>query len=197
MKMLFCSAKGGQGKTTHSISYAKHRGALYFTNDYESGTIEIYQDIFAEDQLHIIKNEDSLKIPAELDVIFDFGGWIDERIETIAKFCDVVVVPLCYQSVADFIPCIKVVNSLNELNNNVIVLINNTDKNDIDGVRKNLNKRFPSNKVFVINKSKFIPRLANEGKTINRLESESGLNKYSLRKLTPQINEFYNYLDKF
>ena len=197
MKMLFCSAKGGQGKTTHSISYAKHRGALYFTNDYVSGTIEIYKDIFPEDHLHIISNEDRLKLPADLDVIFDFGGWIDERIETIAELCDVVVVPLCYQSVADFIPCIKVVNSLNKLNKNVVILINNTDKKDVEGIKNHLNKNFPDNKIFVINKSKFIPRLANEGKTINRLESESGLNKYMLKGLISQMNEFYNYLDGF
>ena len=195
--MLFCSAKGGQGKTTHSISYAKHRGALYFTNDYVSGTIEIYKDIFPEDHLHIISNEDRLKLPADLDVIFDFGGWIDERIETIAELCDVVVVPLCYQSVADFIPCIKVVNSLNKLNKNVVILINNTDKKDVEGIKNHLNKNFPDNKIFVINKSKFIPRLANEGKTINRLESESGLNKYMLKGLISQMNEFYNYLDGF
>lgn len=197
MKILFYSSKGGQGKTTHAISYAKHRGALYFTNDYESGTVEIYKDIFPEDQLHIIRNEDSLNLPADLDVVFDFGGWVDERIESIAKVCDVVVVPLFYQSMADLMPCIKTVNTLKELNENVVILINNTDKKDVDDLKKGLNKKFPERKIFVVNKSKFIPRLANEGKTIQRLASENALNKYLLRDLLDQLNVFYTYLDKF
>lgn len=197
MKILFYSSKGGQGKTTHAISYAKHRGALYFTNDYESGTLEIYKDIFAEDQLHIIRNEDSLSLPADLDVVFDFGGWVDERIETIAKICDVVVVPLFYQSMADLMPCIKTVNTLKGLNENVVILINNTDKKDVDDLKKGLSKKFPERKIFVVNKSKFIPRLANEGKTIERLSNENALNRYLLSGLLTQLEEFYNYLDKF
>lgn len=197
MKILFYSSKGGQGKTTHAISYAKHRGALYFTNDYESGTVEIYKDIFPEDQLHIIRNEDSLNLPADLDVVFDFGGWVDERIESIAKVCDVVVVPLFYQSMADLMPCIKTVNTLKGLNENVVILINNTDKKDVDDLKKGLNKKFPERKIFVVNKSKFIPRLANEGKTIQRLASENALNKYLLRDLLDQLDVFYTYLDKF
>lgn len=197
MKILFYSAKGGQGKTTHAISYAKHRGALYFTNDFESGTVEIYKDVFPEDQIHIIRNEDSLSLPADLDVVFDFGGWVDERVEIIAKVCDVVVVPLFYQSMADLMPCIKTVNTLKELNENVVILINNTDKKDVDDLKKGLNKKFPENKIFVVNKSKFIPRLANDGKTITRLASENALNRYLLRDLLAQMEEFYIYLDKF
>ncbi|TAA74128.1 MAG: hypothetical protein CDV28_1382 [Candidatus Electronema aureum] len=195
MKILFYSSKGGQGKTTHAISYAKHRGALYFTNDYESGTVEIYKDIFPEDQLHIIRNEDSLNLPVDLDVVFDFGGWVDERIESIAKICDVLVVPLFYQSMADLMPCIKTVNTLKGLNENVVILINNTDKKDVDDLKKGLNKKFPERKIFVVNKSKFIPRLANEGKTIDRLSNENPLNRYLLSGLLSQLNEFYNYLD--
>jgi hypothetical protein len=130
-------------------------------------------------------------------VVFDFGGWVDERIESIAKVCDVVVVPVYYQSMADLLPCIKTVNTLKELNTNVVILINNTDKKDAEDIKKGLNKKFPENKIFVVNKSKFIPRLANDGKTVDRLASENSLNRYLLSGLLAQLNEFYNYLDKF
>jgi Icc-related predicted phosphoesterase len=159
--------------------------------------VEIYKDVFPEDQLHIIRNEDSLSLPADLDVVFDFGGWVDERVESIAKVCDVVIVPLFYQSMADLMPCIKTVNTLKGLNKNVVILINNTDKKDIDDLKKGLNKKFHENKIFVVNKSKFISRLANEGKTITRLASENALNRYLLRDLLAQMEDFYNYLDKF
>lgn len=197
MKILFYSVKGGQGKTTHAISYAKHRDCLYVTNDYESGTLEIYSDIFAENQLQVIRKENKLELTPEMDVVFDFGGWVDERVKDVAKLCDVVVVPIYYQSQADLLPCIKIVNSLQALNKNVVILINNTEKKEVEVINNGLLSEFPELKVFTFNRSKFIQKLANEGKTIDRLSNESGLNKYMLKNLISQKEEFYNYLDKF
>ena len=79
----------------------------------------------------------------------------------------------------------------------MVILINNTDKKDVDDLKKGLSKKFPKKKIFVVNKSKFIPHLANEGKTIERLASENALNRYLLSGLLTQLEEFYNYLDKF
>lgn len=76
-------------------------------------------------------------------------------------------------------------------------MINNTDKKDVDDLRKGLNKKFPENKIFVVNKSKFISRLANDGKTINQIAREHALNRYILSGLISQIDELYSYLDKF
>lgn len=197
MKVLFYSSKGGQGKTTHAISYAKHRGALYFTNDFESGTIEIYKDIFPDDQLHIIRNDEDLELDDSFDMVFDFGGWVDERIETVAEICDVVVVPIFFQSMADLMPCIKTVNTLSQFNENTVILINNTEKKEIENIKNGLTKRFPDKKIFVIKHSKFITRIANEGKTLERIAEENPLNKYMLKGLTAQLDEFYNYLNKY
>ncbi len=197
MKILFYSIKGGQGKTTHAISYTKYKEALYLTNDFESGTLNIYQDIFKKNQLQVIGPKDNLNIPDNLDIVFDFGGWVDEKIKKITKMCDVVVVPLFYQSMADLLPCLKVVSSLSKYNHNIIVLINNTETKDIEDLKETLNKKLPQNKIFIINKSKYFIRLANEGKTIFDLSKESGLNKYILKNLVKQIKEFYKYLNNF
>ncbi len=49
--VLFYSRKGGQGKTTHAISYAHWCKRNYYTNDYGNATIETYQDLFDEGNL--------------------------------------------------------------------------------------------------------------------------------------------------
>lgn len=202
MKILFYSVKGGQGKTTHAISFAKYKEALYITNDYESGTLDIYSDIFSENQLQIIKPETKLDFKGLKgidNIIFDFGGWVDEKIESIAKNVDVVVVPIFYQSIADLMPCIKTVNSLSKYNKNIVILINNTDTNDIEDLQKHLKDKFLEFKVFVINRSKYINRLANDGKTIFDLSKEGGIVKFNLLRtgLTKQIKDLYDYLDNF
>ncbi len=197
MKVLFYSIKGGQGKTTHSISYAKHRDCLYITNDHESGTINIYSKMFAENQLQVIKPDDSLNIPSDYDIVFDFGGWVDERVKQISKLCDVVVIPLNHQSSADLMPCMKLVDSLSKYNKNIAILINNTDKSDSKELAQHLSEKYPHLKVFVVNKSKYISRLANEGKTVADLAEEGGLTKHMITPLNDQFNNLYNYLDNF
>lgn len=200
MKILFYSVKGGQGKTTHAISFAKYKEALYITNDYESGTLDIYSEIFSENQLQIIKPETKLDFKGLKgidNIVFDFGGWVDEKIESIAKNVDVIVVPIFYQSIADLMPCIKTVNSLSKYNKNIVILINNTDTNDIEDLQKHLKDKFSEFRVFVINRSKYINRLANDGKTIFDLSKEGGIVKFNLSRtgLTKQIKDLYNYLD--
>lgn len=42
MTVFLYSIKGGQGKSTHAVGYAKHRGALLITNDLDTSTADIY-----------------------------------------------------------------------------------------------------------------------------------------------------------
>jgi len=202
MKVFFYSVKGGQGKTTHAIGYAKYKDALYLTNDFESGTIEIYQDMFSENQLQVIRPENEFNVSALKDfddVVFDFGGWVDNRIQIIAQMVDVIVIPVTYQSIADLMPCIKTAESLEQHNKNIIILINNTDTKDIKELKAKLEKRFSEKKVFLVNRSKYINRLANDGKTIFELSKQGGIINFTLNKsgLIQQINKFYKYLDTF
>ncbi len=200
MKILFYSVKGGQGKTTHAISYAKYKDALYLTNDYESGTINIYSDMFFENQLQIIKPDtfiDKSFFDKSIDVVFDFGGWVDEKIKKIAKNVDVIVVPIYYQSIADIMPCIKTVSSIAEFNDNIIILINNTETADIEDLRDELKNKFNNFKIFSVNRSKYMNRLANEGKTIIDLLNDGGIAEYQITKsgLKDQILNLYIYLE--
>lgn len=201
MRALFFTTKGGHGKTTHAVSYTKHREALYITNDYESGTLEIYSDMFAKNQLQKIKPENKINFDSLKnidDIVFDFGGWVDDKIKTIAQNVDVVVVPLYYQSIADLIPCIKTVKSLAVYNKNIVIVINNTATEYLEGLEKELKKKFPEFKVLVVNKSKYINKLADEGMTIPDLFKKGGIIEYNLKKygLTKQITNLYKYMDR-
>ena len=44
--------------------------------------------------------------------VFDFGGFLDNRIINVAKFVDCCVVPFFYQSKADLVPTIQTVIEL-------------------------------------------------------------------------------------
>ncbi len=129
--------------------------------------------------------------------VFDFGGWGDHRILTAATLCDLCVVPLYYQSTADMTACIKTIQTLQEYNKNIVILINNTQPSYILELKGFFKTNFPTFPVFVVNPSKYINRMADEGKTVSDLFELGRLHKYALRKLKPQLYSFYDYLDTF
>jgi len=83
-----------------------------------------------------------------------------------AKMVDVCVVPICYQSTADLMPAVKTILTLKQHNDNIVILINNTPQPEAGQLKAELLKRFTDHHIFIINRSRYIARLADEGKTL-------------------------------
>lgn len=197
MNILFYSRKGGQGKTTHAIGFASYKKADFYTNDFGNSTIEIFASLFKNknQEFKELAPDEKIEIGQDKSNIFDFGGFLDSRIINVAKFVDCCVVPIFYQSRADLVPAVQTIIELEKYNKNIVILINNTDKEYIGQIQSALSKKF-KHKIFIVNKSKYINRLADEGKTIFDLFNQGGLEKYMLKNLVDQIKSFYNYLEK-
>lgn len=195
MKILFYSIKGGQGKTTHAVAYAKHAKAKLYTNDHGNNTLEVYAELLGPEQMTVIYPGETIKVNELKNAVFDFGGWVDDRVLEIAKLADVCIVPICYQSAADLLPGINTITTLSKYTSKIAVLINNTDNDFIEDLKTELKKQFPDFPIFVINKSRYISRLADEGKTVFDLFELGGIHKHTLKNLLPQIESFYSYLD--
>lgn len=93
--------------------------------------------------------------------------------------------------------CLKTIQTLQDYNKNIVLLINNTEPAYVKELKPYLKSEFPTFPVFVVNSSRYINRMADEGKTVSDLFELGGLHKYALRKLKPQLFEFYDYLDTF
>ncbi len=198
MNTLFYSRKGGQGKTTHAVAFARHSGAHFLTFDYDNGTRELYEDMLQNGYFHEIKPTDNLVAYEGENHVFDFGGYLDDRIIHTAKVCDQCVIPIAFQSPAETKPFIDTVSELQKHNRNIIVLINNTEREYIDDLKDAIGKNF-SYPIFIIPKTKFISKLSVYKKTpIELFEGRevSILQRHHLKKLAPTFREFYNYLSK-
>ena len=79
---------------------------------------------------------------------------------------DVCVVPICYQSTADLMPAVKTILTLEKHNKNILILINNTPHADAEQLQSVLSERFTNHRIFTINRSRYIAKLADEGKTL-------------------------------
>ena len=197
MNLLFYSAIGRQGKTTHAIGYAQYKGAKLYTNDVQNATKELYGDMFKKDHFVEIEVGEEISIDDKDSIVFDFGGYIDSRLVDVIKYVDVCIVPISYQSKSEYIPAVRTINALAQHNKNIVILINNTAKNLIPELKEVLSETFPNYPIFVVNSSRYISRLANYQKTLfDLLDTGDGLERHRIKEsLIPQIKAFYHHLD--
>lgn len=198
MNTLFYSRKGGQGKTTHAVLFARHSNAHLVTFDYDNGTRELYEDLLPDGYFHELTPADPLRAEEGESHVFDFGGYLDEKIITTASVCDQCVIPISYQSPAEIKPFIDTVTELAKHNKNISILINNTDREYIPELREALEKQF-SFPIFVIPKSKFVSKLSVYKKTAIELfegKEVSLLQRHHLKTLAPIFKAFNDYLSK-
>ena len=151
-----------------------------------------------EDHFHEITPTGKLIAYEGQSHVFDFGGYLDDRVITTAKVCDQCVVPIAFQSPAEIKPFIDTVAELQKHNSNICILINNTEREYLAELRENIEKSF-SFPIFVIPRTKFIAKLSVYQKTpIELLESGEApiFLRHHLKKLAPVMREFYNYLSQ-
>lgn len=196
MKILFYSIKGGQGKTTHAVWYAKHLWAKLLTNDFESGTADVYGSVLEPGQIVTIAPGEEIKVSDDENIVFDFGWWVESRVLQATEMADICVVPIYYQSTADLMPAVKTILTLEKHNENIVILINNTALADAKELQGVLAERFPNYRIFIVNHSRYIARLADEGKTVSEMMmSFRGLHRHMIKPIKAQIESFYEHLD--
>lgn len=170
------------------------------TNDLDNGTADIYEAALPEGRIVTLEPGQSVKdwvaefAPAPL--VIDFGGFVESRVIEAAKLADVTVVPLSYQSTADLMPAVKTITALQPHCETILVLINNTAPEHIQDLIGILAVRFPKLPVLVVNRSKHVARLADDGLTVLEIAEMGGLEAYQLRHILPQIKKLYGFLDK-
>ena len=159
MNTLFYSRRGGQGKTTNAVSFARHTNAHFVTFDYDNGTRDLYEDMLPDNHFHEISPTGDLVAYEGESHVFDFGGYLDERIIKTARICDQCVVPIAFQSPAEIKPFIDTVSELAKHNDNIVLLINNTEREYLEDLKASIRKNFDY-PIFIIPKSKFVSKLS-------------------------------------
>lgn len=105
------------------------------------------------------------------------------------------MVPLAFQSTADLMPAVKTVTALEPYCRNIVLLINNTKPEHIDGLRTVLKTRFPKLPVLVVSHSRYIARIADDGLSVTDIAALGGIERYQLRNILPQVAALYRLLD--
>ena len=169
------------------------------TNDLDTGTADIYEQALSADRIVMLQPGQALAdIVAPLQgtpVVIDFGGFVESRVIEAATLADITVVPLAYQSTADLLPAIKTVTAIASYCKSIILLINNTAPEHVPDLKALLHKRFPEVPILVVNRSRYISRLADLGLTVSEIAKLEAIARHQLRHVLPQIQILYAALD--
>ena len=93
-------------------------------------------------------------------------------------------------------PAVKTVLALQKHAKRLVILINNTEGSFVPELKQVLSERFPDIPIFVVNRSRYIAKLADDGLTLFDLFSLGGLHAFALRNVIPQIKALYSHLDQ-
>lgn len=192
-KVVVYNIKGGQGKTTLAVNIAKELGYRFITNENSTRTLTIYEPLLKAGGYAEITSQADIN-PSKNNCVYDLGGWADTVALNMAENADLCIVPLCFQSVADFTPALQTMQALAERNDHIILVLNNTDKELVVQAVEHFKEKHAGLGVFIINKSKYINYLADENKTVFDLAKDSGLIKYQTKVLRGQFEAIFNYI---
>jgi len=190
---------GRMGKTTIAYSIYKMSKVpfRYVTNDLENASVDLEENIDKYNLLHF-PNGTKIDMDFSGNIVFDFGGKPDDRLMIIAEFVDFIVVPIYYQSDSELELTVKNLNTLIEVNENIILVINNTDKEESKRIKTALkfNPQFKKIKILQINHSKYIRRLANDNQTVFEVAESNKADATRLNKvIIPQFKELFSTLN--
>lgn len=125
MSYVIYSIKGGVGKTTLSVQVSQMLDYTYVTNDSHSSA----HNLMPEDKGFLVSTEDYDEIPFDENIVYDFGGFKDFRINDIIKKANKIIIPTL-TSIVDVQATIATLKDVTEINKNIIIVINRTKNNN-------------------------------------------------------------------
>jgi MinD-like ATPase involved in chromosome partitioning or flagellar assembly len=190
-KFIVWTIKGGDGKTSIAAEIALRLDLPIITNEPYT-TLDI---IFSEERLLQLKRDEAVPYYEGCGMMFDFGGYIDDRVIDALKQCDFVLVPTIPE-ISDIQILLNSVVEIQKYNKNIVVIVNKTESDkDVDVVKNALDNigKFP---IFEIKKTRGLPNIYVEKKSISQMVKESKISAWHYGKVDKQFEEIVNFITK-
>jgi cellulose biosynthesis protein BcsQ len=125
LSFVVYSIKGGVGKTTLSVQISQMFDYTYVTNDSHSSA----HNLMPEEKGFLVSSEEYDEIPFDENIVYDFGGFKDTRINNIIKQANKIIIPTL-TSIVDVQATMATLKDVAQINKNIIIAINRTKSNN-------------------------------------------------------------------
>lgn len=194
MKIAVFNLKGGQGKSSIALNLALSLKFDVISND----KITKLEKILPEDNfMKIEKDQDFPDIIENLNVIYDLGGWIDNRAIKPIKEADLVIIPMINTEMNNEVS-INSINQVKQFNDNIMLIVNRSKKNDFEYMKNDVIKTyFPNDDfpIFEIMDTTAFEQMLKRRMPIQEIVEVEPLLKYNYRKVNKQFNEIINFIN--
>lgn len=189
-RLTFWSVKGGVGKTTLALNFSFHFDCGIITNERYTMLDKV---LSKESFLKLKENQDVPSIPKEHSVIFDMGGFLDTRVKQAIKQSDYVIIPTTSDKL-DLQGMISTIGEVKNINNNIIIVVNKSERQEDFLATQSLVKEVGDYPVFEIKKSRALKNIIDEKRSIIQTQERGGLIGYTLKSLSKQFIDLTNYI---
>lgn len=195
MKIVMFNLKGGQGKSSIALNLALTLKMNVISND----AITQIEDILPEDNfINVGKNEEFPNIEEKgLDIIYDLGGWLDNRIVKIVEKADLIIVPMI-NAIMNNKTSLNSIEQIKKINSKILIIANKTKKDDYAIICELIHKYFPNDnfKILELKDTTAFEKILEKEKSIEEIVENDKLLRFSYHKVVEQFNDIINYIKK-
>ena len=192
MKIVMFNLKGGQGKSSIALNLALTLKTNVISND----IITQLEDVLPEDNfLNIGKDDNFPDIEEKIDIIYDLGGWIDDRIIKVLETADLIIIPMI-NGIMNNKTSLNSIQQVKEYNNNILIVANKTKKNDFDIINELVKTYFPKDNypILELKETTAFEKILEKEQSIQSIISNDKLLRFSYSKVVEQFEEIINFI---
>lgn len=193
MEIIIYNQKGGVGKSMLATQIALH----FDTTIIELDPYGMLTQTLDDRVLKVALDEEVPNI-SEGDVVYDFGGFDDIRLDIVSKKADLIIIPF-NPTINSLGTTLESYNRVKELGAPVLFVVNAFLKdNDVNDAISFLSENTQDDiEHFTIPHTRALQTAENEGVSIIEFANSSGLKRHTYKKISKTMNNLMSKIEEY